>query len=107
MPSLDVIYEELNKGAVIEQPLVESHPRRSAIRGYCSPSGVVTVNPIPDILDTLIHELLHRRYPEWTERTVKRETTKLIRKLTPEAQRALYDHYLSVRDRTSRTKSVL
>lgn len=93
MPTLDTIYSEMLNGPIEERPLVEHRPKRGAIRGYCSSRGVVTVNPIPDILDTLVHELLHRRYPRWTETTVRRETTRFMHRLTPEDMRGLYDFY--------------
>ena len=74
------------------------------IRG--SPDGHVTINPIPDLLDTLIHELLHERYPGWSERTVKRETTKLIRNLSASDMTALNQEYLKCRTKLKKKKIV-
>jgi hypothetical protein len=100
------IYEELSNGRISEQPLVEHLPRRKAIRGFCAVSGVVTINPIPDTLDTLIHELFHRRFPHWSERYVKQQTTLLIRAMSPEEQQTMYDTYLKRRTTTKRKKAV-
>lgn len=103
---LAVVYEEMDKGRIEERPLVEHVPHRRAIRGFCGVKGGVTVNPIPDILDTLIHELFHRRYPHWSERYVKQQTTILLRSLSPEEQQALYDHYMTIRIPSRRKKAV-
>ena len=100
MPRLSDIYEELARGDIEERPLIEHRPKRAPLRGYCGKDGRITVNPIPDTLDTLIHELLHRRHPTWSERTVKRETTKLIHSLTPEEMRDLYVTYCVFADRS-------
>jgi len=93
---LSLIWEELGKGKVEERPLQEKRPRKKAIRGWCDGEHAV-VNPIPDTCDTLIHELLHRRFPDWSERTVKARTTEMIRRLTPEEMRAIYLEYSAVK----------
>lgn len=103
---LPLVYDELAKGRIEERPLVEHQPHRKAIRGYCTTKGIVSVNPIPDTLDTLIHELFHRRFPHWSERYVKQQTTMLIRSLSPEEQQKLYDEYCEHRQPTRRKKAV-
>lgn len=100
------VYAELTSGRIVEQPIVEHVPARKAIRGYCGVDGKVTVNPIPDILDTLVHELFHRRFPHWSERYVKQQTTMLIRSLTPEEQTHLFEKYSKVRTKKTRKKAV-
>lgn len=106
-PKLQRLYEALDKGDVYEQPVVEQKPRRRSIYGYChDANGTITINPVLHVLDTLVHELFHRMNPSWSERTVKRETTKLIRALSPEEQQALYDHYQIVKQPKRRKKAV-
>lgn len=99
---LEEIREQLTQTKVEERPIVEHHPRAKPIRGYADGEGTVVVNPVPDTLDTLIHELFHARYPKWSERYVKAETTRLVRSLTHEEQQALYKAYRSCR--TKKTK---
>lgn len=106
MNRLDVVYRQLSRTRVHERCLVERKPKRKPIRGYSTGFGVIMVNPIPDILDTLIHELFHEAYPGWSERTVKRETTRLIRSLSPEAMDKLYQEYLSCRHSMKKSKTV-
>lgn len=103
---LDDVYAQLSLTKVWEGCLEECKPCRKPIRGYSSGSGHITINPIPDILDTLIHELLHERYPGWSERTVKRETTKLIRKLSTDDMSALHQEYEKCRSKLKKKKTV-
>jgi len=104
---LDDIYAQLSLTKVWEGCLEECKPCRKPIRGYSSGNGHITVNPIPDLLDTLIHELLHERYPGWSERTVKRETTKLIRSLSASDMDALHQEYLKCRSKLKKKKTVV
>ena len=101
------IYDELSKGRVEERPIVEQTPHRRQIYGYCHDrTGDIAINPVPSMLDTLIHELFHRRFPHWSERYVKQQTTLLIRSLSPEEQQDLYDRYCQLRTKVRRKKAV-
>ncbi len=53
----------------------------------------ITVNPAHSIVDTLIHEALHEIHPEWTERMVRTNTTRVMRKMSPEQVWAIYSEY--------------
>ncbi len=53
----------------------------------------ITINPVPEIVDTIIHELLHRLYPKWSERYIKNRTTYLMTRMSDEEVRLLYDEY--------------
>lgn len=50
-------------------------------RGHLS-GDTVTVNPAYDIADTIIHEMLHRIYPEWDEAQVLTATGNIMDILT-------------------------
>ena len=65
---------ELQAGGIREAFMPRSGPYRF-VRGQCADDGQITVNPIHDTVDTLIHELLHRLHPAWTDRYVRRTTT--------------------------------
>lgn len=54
---------------------------------------LITVNPIPHVVDTLIHEILHHLYPSWTESQVKRQTTMLLRQLSNSEVRQIYQEF--------------
>ena len=64
-----------------------------SLAGLCSPSGVITINPIPDVCNTLIHEILHRLYPRWSETSVRRRTTQLLKQMTHKDLEVLYAEY--------------
>lgn len=77
--------------------MVESiHSDEAFVDGMMEPDGYVTINPAPSIVDTAIHEMLHRMRPQWSERAVRAKTTRLIRQLSdPEIDR-LYGVILAV-----------
>ena len=56
-------------------------------------TGTVEVNPVPGMVDTIIHECIHALHPEWTEPSVKRMTTRLFHRLTEEEMRTVYNVY--------------
>lgn len=58
----------------------------------------VTINPAPHVVDTLIHEILHAIEPDWSETTVRRMTTRLMRKLTHAEVKQIYEEYASRKD---------
>jgi hypothetical protein len=58
--------------------------------GQCWPDGRVEIDPRAETVDTLVHELIHRLRPTWTERTVKARTTKLMRQMTWDEMERLY-----------------
>jgi hypothetical protein len=53
----------------------------------------ITINPVPEIVDTIIHELLHRLYPRWSERYIKNRTTYLMKRMTDDEVRLFYEEY--------------
>lgn len=53
----------------------------------------VTVNPAIAIVDTLVHECLHRLRPNWSERYVRRTTTFLLRRMSDEQIQKTYEVY--------------
>lgn len=64
-----------------------------AVYGYTFGDGRIEVNPIPSVLDTLIHELLHSLHPEYSEATVRRLTGRVMRAMSDGEMLAFYDAY--------------
>jgi hypothetical protein len=88
---LAAIAEEFQKGQIFEAPIVGS---KEHIEGLCNfESGDVTVNPAPSVVDTLIHELLHRSYPRWSEDRIRRETWRVMKQLSPADVQVWYRKY--------------
>lgn len=45
------------------------------------------------VLDTIVHEEMHKKYPNMKERTVRKKTPKKVAKLYPKAKKKLYSLY--------------
>lgn len=67
-------------------------PRRLWLQGLASGS-TVHINPVPDTLDTVIHEVLHVIRPQWTERGVRRRTSQILKSLTDGEVQTLWAIY--------------
>jgi len=63
------------------------------VDGLCHADGSVVINPQHQTVDTVIHELLHRIYPERSERSVRRTTTILRKTLTDKEVQEFYEEY--------------
>jgi hypothetical protein len=91
-PLFAAVLLELQAGRVKEAYMPGTGPYRF-VHGDCATDGEITVNPVHAILDTLIHELLHRLHPDWKETYVRRTTTYLRRRLTDDETQRLYAEY--------------
>jgi hypothetical protein len=72
---LDDLYDELQRGRVFECSL------RDGGKGFqidgLQDGQDIYIDPRPAILETLLHELTHRRKPRWGERRVTHEARRL------------------------------
>lgn len=74
--SLEEVWEEFTKGSITEASLRDPLMH---LDGLCDHgTGRVYVNPQPSIVETLLHELIHRRWPRWGERRVDAEAKRLL-----------------------------
>ena len=64
---------------------------------YISPfyngKGHITVNPVHQTVDTLIHECLHRAFPSWAESYVRRTTTYVRKRMSDDEIQAMYAEF--------------
>ncbi len=64
------------------------------IEGFCDGgSKHVTINPQPPIVLAILHELLHRMKPRWSERRVDRESQAVLCCMNDREIRAFYRLY--------------
>jgi hypothetical protein len=84
---------ELANGKVDERWISD---KRSFVSGLCEGKRI-TVNPMVDVVDTLLHEALHRMQPEWSESYVRNRTTWLMRRCSDEQIQALYESYQKIK----------
>ena len=61
--------------------------------GKASDEGHIIINPAPAIVDTVIHEILHRLYPAWPERVVAQKTSWLMNRMSHQEVKAMYREY--------------
>jgi hypothetical protein len=75
-PVLADLWDELAKGDVVEAFVTHDAMH---LDGLCSyQTNTVYVNPATNTVLTLLHELMHRRWPKWSERKVARESTRVF-----------------------------
>lgn len=71
-----------------------SDEKGARIVGQCDyEKGIITVNPVDHVVDTLIHELIHLVHPEYSERAVASMTGKVMKELTERELLAIYREY--------------
>lgn len=63
------------------------------IYGYLAPNGAIVVNPVPHVVDTLLHELIHKLHPDYSEHAVRSLVGKIMKQATDEDLCAIYDMY--------------
>lgn len=80
---LDELVQEMERGRIYEATLVTDDGAH--LEGLCNHENQhITINPKVSIVAALLHELLHRRYPTWSERRVRREEKRVMRLLSPQ-----------------------
>ena len=89
---LDDLADELNRGRIYECSL---RSERFQIDGLQDGESIY-IDPRPAILDTLLHELLHRRYPRWGERRVTLEARRLVLKMDEQTKQSWWRAYRRV-----------
>jgi hypothetical protein len=71
---LDDLADELKRGRVYECSLRDPKWHLDGLQD----GENIYIDPRPAILETLCHELIHRRKPRWGERRVTREARRLV-----------------------------
>ena len=72
--TLEDMLEELERGQIFECSLRDPKFRLDGLQD----GERVYIDPRPAIIETLIHELIHRRKRQWGERRVTREARRLL-----------------------------
>ncbi len=86
--------DELSRGRVYQ---AEIQSDGELVEGLYEPgSGNVYVDPSPNVVDTLLHELLHRRYPRWGEKRVSLTAHQLVSAMSATERRNWYRAYRKV-----------
>ena len=101
---LSELHEELQKGRIVEARLRASDAH---IDGLCEyGSGTIYIDPRAAIVSTLLHELIHRRHPSWSESRVMKEEHRLLSQMTPDDVQRWYRKYQKAKRTRATTKHV-
>ena len=90
MVLLGRVWAELGSGRITEAYLPSE--KHYFVEGYTEGKHI-TVNPAPSVVDTAIHEILHRLHPSWSENYVRRTTSLIMRRMTDEEIAAFYSEF--------------
>lgn len=78
-PPADVLAELEETLAVVRVSESQIIGREQHFHGVCDYAAhTVHVDPRPFVIETLLHETLHARYPSWSERRVDKEADRLL-----------------------------
>lgn len=75
---LGELEQELGRVRIVEAPIARDG--RAHIEGLAE-SSTIWVNPRIAIVEVVLHELLHCRYPKWSEKRVNHEGRRLLMSL--------------------------
>ena len=92
-PDLDDLYDELQRGKIYECTLRDPSWRLDGLQH----GDVIYIDPRPAILETLVHELLHRRKPRWSERRVTKEARTILSKMSELEIATWYRRYNAIK----------
>ena len=90
-PLMVRVWAELGAGHITEAA-VHSDIKGERVYGY-KEGRHIWVNPAWTMAETIVHELLHRINPEWSEPYVANRTTYVLNRMTDAEVEALYDEY--------------
>ncbi len=93
MPNLEDLWDEMSRGHIYECSLRDPVWHLDGLQT----EGKVYIDPRTSILETLIHELMHRRHPRMREMAVTREARLLLGKMDEATKRKWWNAYRKVR----------
>lgn len=92
MSLIDVLTEEFGKGRIYEATLITDDGAH--LEGLCDhDKQAVTIDPKVSIVSVLLHELIHRKFPEWSESRVRRAEKRALRQLSQKDLHIWYRRY--------------
>jgi hypothetical protein len=97
-PTLDSlkadVWAELKRGDDIIE--AELQAKGGQFYGLCVNSKKVYINPTPSIIDTVLHELIHRTHPKMSERAVANKAYAIMRRMGAAEMRQWVRQYKAV-----------
>jgi hypothetical protein len=88
------VWAELKRGEDIYEADIRA--KEGPVYGVCLGDVTVVINPAPSIVDSVIHEILHRIHPRMTEKNVCALATKIVRNMSGAEQARWMKKYKAV-----------
>jgi hypothetical protein len=83
---------ELANGRIYEATLITDDGAH--LMGLCDHAkGAITIDPKVAIVSTLLHELIHRKFPNWSEQRVRKAEVYALRQLSQQDIQTWYRRY--------------
>lgn len=98
------LWDELGNGRIVESDLRDPLQHLDGFMDYGTKR--VHVNPRPAVVEVLLHELLHRRFPSMSERRVDSEAKRLLCSMSSADVAKWYRQYSIVARRRTRPMHV-
>ena len=92
-PLLIEVLAALGDVRLSERYLIDEDNKKTHFLHGIQEGNEIVINEAVGIVPTLIHELLHFVRPQWSETTVRRFSTRLVRQLDHTEVRAIYEQY--------------
>ena len=92
MVKIAALEAELSNGRIYEATLVTDDGAH--LLGMCDhANGAITIDPKVAIVSTLLHELIHRKYPDWSEARVRKAEISALKQLSQHDIQTWYRRY--------------
>jgi hypothetical protein len=83
---------ELANGRIYEATLITDDGAH--LMGLCDHGkGAITIDPKVAIVSTLLHELIHRKFPDWSEAKVRKAEIAALKQLSQQDIQTWYRRY--------------
>lgn len=102
--TVEEVWAELQKGAITEADLRDPTCHLDGLCDYGSQR--VYVNPKPSVVETLLHELIHRRHKRWGEKRVDYEAKRLLSMMSHAEVARWYRRYQIVARKRKRPRII-
>ena len=76
-----------------ERYLIDASATKSRWQYGEQNGSLITINPAPHVVDTILHEIVHYLRPQWSEKVLRRRVTQLMRQISHEEVQAIYHEW--------------
>ena len=88
------VLDALGDVRITERYLIDEENKRTHFLHGTQTGEEIVINEAVSVVPTLLHELIPFVRPRWSETTVRRHCTMLVRQLEHSEVKAIYDQYI-------------